>query len=859
MTIGRVAGLSMLCRVHAFACVALVAALGLVPTSALAQPVVVEELVRIWPAGPVRGFIATVDLTDPSVEIVVTGASTTPGVEANLTRTDTFRSSTGSRLAINANFFSTLSATTADPVGLVVSNGLVVSPVRTFNAVADPAIAFDVNRVPTIGSIASTVGVFDAVAGVGASTTDSDPGTLLITDGVNTGSTARVTPSTREPRTAIAINSDGTRLYLIVVDGRQPDWSVGVTLPELADLLLTKNAWRAINLDGGGSSAFVWQTDSGTVLANKPSDGAFRAVATNLGIKINPPAALTDRAQRPIRGAWLRPTDLTTFENTVSQLAAAGLQDIFVETLYWGRDTANNNLPQFPHRFGFDFLGQCMPIAARYGMRVHAWCETGYLDFGTNPSALLAANPDWVVKHVSVARGTGACSGANVNALTGDLASQRFVNLGNPGVRAALASYFQSLATKYPALEGIQADYHFFPLGNPPANADNVAPWSYDAWAISNYRDAAGNLVNPLPLATTCSGAVTYNTTTGVVTSGAHANWINWNRGNVTDALVILRDAVDEVSSGPMFSAVSFGAWNAAVHVSKMIDLPSWGSKYGAEAFFIMAYQTSTANISNELNLAQTALPGRRVVAGLANLTNTSRPSVTQQLNAMQGRGIEDFCWFDAPTFINNSAGTQATLRSQLLTWVTNTAAKLQGDVTANGTSSGSDGRIDARDLAFFASVYSGTPVPRTAANDRCDINRDGVIDATDRLLIDRAFNRFHFGYDDIVDGRDLAALRAAFTPGPAPNPAIQNLWDLNGDGAVNYADQLLLHARLTVTLPPDLDANDDGQLTVEDVYAFMISPRDVDRSGDITSADLPLLIAAVRAGEQPDMTSGRR
>jgi exopolysaccharide biosynthesis protein len=96
--------------------------------------------------------------------------------------------------------------------------------------------------------------VVDAVAGVGGSTTDNDPGTLLVTGGVNTGSTARVQPLVRNPRTAAGVSEDGGTLILAVIDGRQPGWSDGVTLPELAALMIQHGAHNAINLDGGGSS-----------------------------------------------------------------------------------------------------------------------------------------------------------------------------------------------------------------------------------------------------------------------------------------------------------------------------------------------------------------------------------------------------------------------------------------------------------------------------------------------------------------------------------------------------------------------------------------------------------------------------
>jgi hypothetical protein len=81
----------------------------------------------------------------------------------------------------------------------------------------------------------------------------------------------------RHPRSAVAIRPDGI-ILLVTVDGRQPGYSDGMTLPELTDLLLELGATEALNLDGGGSTALALR---GT-LVNRPSDPAERPVANAL-------------------------------------------------------------------------------------------------------------------------------------------------------------------------------------------------------------------------------------------------------------------------------------------------------------------------------------------------------------------------------------------------------------------------------------------------------------------------------------------------------------------------------------------------------------------------------------------------
>lgn len=80
----------------------------------------------------------------------------------------------------------------------------------------------------------------------------------------------------RHPRTAFGWNA--THYFLIVVDGRRPGWSVGMTVPELAALAQRLGCTHALNLDGGGSST-LWLNDQ---VMNMPSDGRPRAVGNAL-------------------------------------------------------------------------------------------------------------------------------------------------------------------------------------------------------------------------------------------------------------------------------------------------------------------------------------------------------------------------------------------------------------------------------------------------------------------------------------------------------------------------------------------------------------------------------------------------
>ena len=80
----------------------------------------------------------------------------------------------------------------------------------------------------------------------------------------------------RHPRTAVGWNKDF--IFLVEVDGRQLDLSVGMTFPELADYLLKLGCQDAVNLDGGGS-ATLWFLGA---VRNSPSEGQERPAANAL-------------------------------------------------------------------------------------------------------------------------------------------------------------------------------------------------------------------------------------------------------------------------------------------------------------------------------------------------------------------------------------------------------------------------------------------------------------------------------------------------------------------------------------------------------------------------------------------------
>lgn len=72
-----------------------------------------------------------------------------------------------------------------------------------------------------------------------------------------------------QPRTVIGQAKDGT-FMMLVVDGRQPGYSIGCTVGECAIILDRYQAYQAVNLDGGSSSV-MWYKDKQITKSSSPS------------------------------------------------------------------------------------------------------------------------------------------------------------------------------------------------------------------------------------------------------------------------------------------------------------------------------------------------------------------------------------------------------------------------------------------------------------------------------------------------------------------------------------------------------------------------------------------------------------
>ncbi|WP_198014973.1 phosphodiester glycosidase family protein [Mastigocladopsis repens] len=215
---------------------------------------------------PAMIHIVTIDLKTPGVKALVTPGIPKPSDrETSAQKTSEFLNEFKLQLAINASYFHHFyekspwdyyphSGDPSYPIGEAISNGYRYSPPEP----NWPVLCFSIqNRVQILKSDYCPEGTTHGIAG----------NQLLVYRGKAIDDNSDDKPY---PRVAAAVNQEGTKLWLIAVDGKQALYSEGVTIAELTKIVTDLGAYAALNLDGGGSTTLVMSTNHGSRVLNAP-------------------------------------------------------------------------------------------------------------------------------------------------------------------------------------------------------------------------------------------------------------------------------------------------------------------------------------------------------------------------------------------------------------------------------------------------------------------------------------------------------------------------------------------------------------------------------------------------------------
>lgn len=280
-------------------------ALAQAPTS---RPYPGVELLQEKQADPIQSiYIARIDLTSPNISVRVSRGGDDPDGpgkwQTTLMQPTRIADREGFDLVVNGDFFQVPSAKDAEDVKAlsVFIKGLpsrVVGPAATDGKAWSsttkpyPSLMIDAEKRPSI------VTVEEPPAEAQQLISGHD---MLVKGGQNVAP-APTSGFTKgpHPRTGVGLADGGKTLVLVVVDGRQKEHSIGMSLRDFAEIFVRQGCSDAINLDGGGSSVMALrdpETRKMKIL-NVPSDkdkqgvSHERAVGNVLGITAAPrPAA----------------------------------------------------------------------------------------------------------------------------------------------------------------------------------------------------------------------------------------------------------------------------------------------------------------------------------------------------------------------------------------------------------------------------------------------------------------------------------------------------------------------------------------------------------------------------------------
>ncbi len=108
---------------------------------------------------------------------------------------------------------------------------------------------------------------------------------------VEYGKDDAINPSNKNPLTNLGFNKEGTKMYLVVCDGRQ-EASQGLNLYEMADFMISLGVDMATHFDSGGSTMLCVNNK----LENSPSGGSERAIVNAVGFVTSAPSKLGELA-----------------------------------------------------------------------------------------------------------------------------------------------------------------------------------------------------------------------------------------------------------------------------------------------------------------------------------------------------------------------------------------------------------------------------------------------------------------------------------------------------------------------------------------------------------------------------------
>lgn len=158
----------------------------------------------------------------------------------------------------------------ADRMGLLICEGDVVMPPdgKRPSFIVTKEGKYDLAVVPADGDLSH---IRTAVSGF----------SFVLKDGKVSGGNKNTAP-----RTGYALSADKRYFYIFVADGRQKDYSMGMTHREVGEFLAYLGGHVGVNMDGGGSSTLIVRKGRDSKMLNHQPHNSERTVGASLAISV---------------------------------------------------------------------------------------------------------------------------------------------------------------------------------------------------------------------------------------------------------------------------------------------------------------------------------------------------------------------------------------------------------------------------------------------------------------------------------------------------------------------------------------------------------------------------------------------
>jgi len=332
------------------------------------------------------------------------------------------------------------------------------------------------------------------------------------------------------------------------------------------------------------------------------------------------------------RGIWVRPTETTraAIEQTLDQLAQAGVNIVFLETFYHGYTifpsataTKYGIAAQRPQFNGIDPLQIWVEAAHARNIELHAWVENFYVgnDVLGGPGPILSVHPQWAAVEREDVGKTGPQP-------SGQERGYYFLDPAIPEARRYLTELYTEMVSRY-AVDGLHLDYIRYPVSLPLANS-----FSYSDYSRQAFQAQRG--VDPYTL-------------TPEANPDQWAQWVAWRQNNITTFVEQVRGLIDTTRPEAALSAAVFPD-EFESKIKKMQDWELWAQRGYMDFLTGMSFGSSAESVAADTAAMLEAVDGKALIyTGIYSPFNgLSAETMVAQIEAIRaagGHGVALFDW----------------------------------------------------------------------------------------------------------------------------------------------------------------------------------------------------------------------